>query len=227
MSGKPVVEILAAWIRKKDQIRGLSVGRSVLKLNQFADDLTCYLADRPSLAALLRVLVSFAKGSGLRVNRNKSKIICPGNSTLSTTTCLEGIPVVKEIKILGIWFTADPSEDCRYKLNFRPILERIKHVCHSWSNRSLSIKGKVTVANALLVSLLQYPTASIHTPLRVLKEYSKILQEFIWDGKRSKIAYKTLILPITQGGLKLIDLDTRIQANMLQWIRRIIRGGGK
>lgn len=51
----------------------------------------------------------------------------------------------------------------------------------------------------------------------------RTLQEFIWDGKRPRIAYKTLILPIARGGLKLMDLDIRIQSNYLQWVRRVLR----
>lgn len=136
---------------------------------------------------------------------------------------MEGIPVVEEIKILGIWFRADPSDDDQYRLNFRDPLIKIRHICESWSNRQLSLKGKVTVANSLLVSVLQYPTAVTHTPTRVLKEYSKILKEFIWDGKHPKIAFNTLVLPIDRGGLNLMDLHTRIQTNMLQWVKRVLQ----
>lgn len=86
-----------------------------------------------------------------------------------------------------------------------------------------SLKGKVTVINSLLASLLQYPTSAIYTPQRVVTEYKKIISTFIWNGGSPKIAYKTLILPIERGGLKLMDIESRIQVNILQWIKRLIR----
>lgn len=79
----------------------------------FAWHLTCYLAVKPSLVSLLQVLKAFAKGSGLKINKNKSKIICPADSTLPQSDILKGIPIVQEIKILGIRFKVIPSDDCR------------------------------------------------------------------------------------------------------------------
>lgn len=76
--------------------------------------------------------------------------------------------------------------------------------------------------NSLLASLLQYPTAAIFTPPKVISEYKKIIVNFLWNGKTQKIAYKTLTFPIDRGGLKLMDLGTRIQVNLLQWTKRII-----
>lgn len=84
------------------------------------------------------------------------------------------------------------------------------------------MKGKVTVINSLLASLLQYPTSVIYTPPRVIKEYKKIILSFLWNNKSPKVDYRTLILPIERGGLKLMDLESRIQVNILQWIKRII-----
>lgn len=88
----------------------------------------------------------------------------------------------------------------------------------------MSLKGKVTVANALLISILQYPTSVSFTPDRVIKEYKKIVSDFIWDGKRPKIAHSTLVQTIENGGLKLLDLQIRVDVNILQWVRRMTTG---
>lgn len=88
-------------------------------------------------------------------------------------------------------------------------------------HRNLSLKGKVTVANALLISILQYPTSVSFMPERVVQEYRKITSDFLWDGKRPKIAFTTLIQTVENGGLKLLDLKTRVKVNLLQWARRM------
>lgn len=181
------------------------------------------MRDEESLSNLLRELDKFASFSGLKINKNKSQILCPNNSIYDLHQAIHDIPIVKEAKILGIKFKPACSVQDQYNLNFKEPLRKIRQACQSWSNRNLSIKGKITVANSLLVSLLQYPCAVVPTPARVLNEYRKIITDFIWNRKHPKIAYKTLILPIEQGGLKLIDLPTRLKVTHLQWVKRILR----
>lgn len=106
--------------------------------------------------------------------------------------------------------------------NFRPLLDKARQICGTWTNRSLSIKGKVTVANSLVTSIFQYPCSYIYTPPEVFKEFRSIITSFIWDNKKPKIAFNTLSLPIAEGGLNLIDLETRTQAALLQVLRRIL-----
>lgn len=98
----------------------------------------------------------------------------------------------------------------------------MKNTCKSWNNGTLSLKGKVVVFNALIISLLQYLISNTHTPRRVIPETKKIACEFIWSGKRSKIAYNSLIQSVSDGGLKLMDIEARITASLLSWARRII-----
>lgn len=89
-------------------------------------------------------------------------------------------------------------------------------------HRSLSIKGKVTIANSLVISLFQYPCSYIHTPPEVFKELKSIFTKFLWNNKKPKVAYSTLILPVADGGLNLFDLESRAEAAHVQAIRRII-----
>lgn len=84
------------------------------------------------------------------------------------------------------------------------------------------MKGKVTIANSLITSLFQFPCSYIYTPPEVCKELRKIIVTFLWDGRRPKVAYNTLLIPTSKGGLGLIDLQTRIQAALIQTIRRIL-----
>lgn len=214
-----MAEILAIMIRNNSNIKGLTLQDSTLKLNQFADDLTCFISEPDSLSDLLATLSKFQDWSGLAINRGKSKILQPG---FEDGESLQGIPVVRRIKILGIWFVANDSEEEAYENNFRPILDRIRSICGSWSNRTLSLKGKVTIINSLIASLLQYISLAVHTPSRVFAEYKRLVVKFLWNNKRLKIAYSSLILPTNRGGLKLMDLETRTQVNMIQWIKRVI-----
>lgn len=95
-------------------------------------------------------------------------------------------------------------------------------VCSSWVDRSLSIKGRVTIFNTLITSLIQYILTNTITPQMGVAEVRKIATSFIWAGKKAKIAYSTLIQPISNGGLKVMDLSCRIRVSYLGWIKRIL-----
>lgn len=189
---------MAAHTRQNNAIRGLQLDNDNLKITQFADDSTCVLNSFSSLQPLLFFLSDFAQWSGLTINKEKSMIILPNNA-LSGIKALHGIRVVQKVKILGIWFTRTCTPEEHYHLNFKPQLAKVKGVCDSWSSRTLSVKGKVTLANSLMISLLQYQSSSISTPKRLFKEYRKIITDFIWSGRKPKVAYSTLILPVAQG----------------------------
>lgn len=47
------------------------------------------------------------------------------------------------------------------------------------------------------------------------------MTSFIWSNARSKIAYNTITQSVANGGLKLADLNTRIQVSLLKWVHRI------
>lgn len=133
-----------------------------------------------------------------------------------------GMPIKAKAKILGIWLGVNQSEEFIYEHNFKNILGKIQSVCDSWATRGLSLKGKITVANSLLESLLQYPCSIIFTPKRVFREYKQIISAFIWNGRKPKISHESIIQPIEEGGLKLIDLEVRVQVNLLQWVKLIL-----
>ena len=48
-----------------------------------------------------------------------------------------------------------------------------------------------------------------------------LVQNFLWEGKPSKIAYDTLTLPIEAGGLNLIDFEMKVRSLKLAWVTRL------
>lgn len=129
--------------------------------------------------------------------------------------------MVQQVKILGIVFKRNISDQEQYQANFEPYFTKIKQTCKAWANRILSLKGKIIVIKSLVVSLLQYPCSCTNTPSRVFSEFKKIMLDFIWSAKRSKIAYAVMIQDIDHGGLGLPDLELRVATALTKWIDRI------
>ena len=69
-------EFLAKAIRKNTDIKGLLVKDTEIKLSQYADDTTLILdGSEKSLSEALRILESFEKVSGLRLNSKKTEAL--------------------------------------------------------------------------------------------------------------------------------------------------------
>lgn len=214
------VELMAIMVRNNELINGFTVLGKSTKISQYADDATFLIRDDSSLHHLFHTLDTFSQLSGLRMNRHKSHLLLLGNHK-DPPTSIKGIQVSDKVKILGMIFKPKMEDNEQYLLNFAPRVDKIRQVCGDWMNRNMSLKGKVTLISALLISILQYPCSATFTPIRVLTEFKKIVTDFLWGGKRSKIAYNLMIQDIEQGGLKLPDLETRLQAIHLGLIRRL------
>ena len=96
----------------------------------------------------------------------------------------------ENIVLLGITITM--NENRSVDANFTTLVKAIKNILKQWSRRKLSLKGKITVINALALSLIVYPASVLITPINVLEEINKILYDFLWDGKKPKIAAKIM-----------------------------------
>lgn len=216
------VELLAILVRNSVAVKGILVDQSEFKISQYADDSTFFVRDFHALQSLLDLLNRFTKFSGLAINPRKSHLLLLGNHRHHPTE-FNGIKVVQQVKILGIIFRRRMTDSEQYNLNFQPHLQRIKQICKAWANRDMSLKGKVTLIKSLIISLLQYPCSCTITPPRVFPEFKKIMVDFLWSGKRSKIAYALLIQDIDHGGLNLPDLLDRVSTSLISWIRNLWR----
>lgn len=132
---------MAIMVRNNDNIMGISIGDSQHKISQFADDTTCYVADSASMIPAIDTLELFSRFLRLHINLDKSSIIPIGRVRPTPPPNL-GINVAEKVKILSIWHANGRSVQSHYEWNFRPILEKMRTYCSSWSNRTLSLKGK-------------------------------------------------------------------------------------
>lgn len=215
------VEILGIQIRQEERVKGISVGPCTVKLSQFADDLTAFVADSQSAGVLLDLIDSFGHFSGLRLNRNKTHVLVLGRAR-EPPSDLQGLRVSDKAKILGLWFSADRSPMDHFLWNYKDNLDKARGICDSWFNRDLSMKGKITVVNSLILSLFQFVASNSELPKQVLFEIKRIVVHFIWNKRSPKIAYDTLVQNTGVGGLGLADLELRTTVARLGWIRRLM-----
>jgi hypothetical protein len=68
-----VLEFLARAIRQEEEIKGIQIGKEIVKVTLFADDMVLYLKDhKNSTPKLLDTISSFSNVAGYKTNLQKS-----------------------------------------------------------------------------------------------------------------------------------------------------------
>ena len=90
-----------------------------------------------------------------------------------------------------------------------------------WSQRDLSLKGKIVIVRSLALSQLLYATSVMYVPEDFIIKVDKDIQSFIWNNKPPKIKKSTMISDISQGGLKMPLFSEIVKAHKVMWIKRL------
>ena len=87
--------------------------------------------------------------------------------------------------------------------------------------RFLTLAGKITILKSLMFSKIVFVSFLSSIPDTIVKSLIKLKNDFLWDGKPPKIKHKALIGSYERGGLKDIDIESRIKALRLSWVKRL------
>lgn len=103
-------------------------------------------------------------------------------------------------------------------------LKELERLFESWKKRKLTIFGKTCIINSLAVSRLIYNISILPSPSSdVIKSINKLIFNFIWN-KKDRIKRKTLIGDIKDGGIGIVDIESKIKAIKSSWISYILNG---
>ena len=216
-----VVEIISLKLKQNKNIQGITVNEVTKIVLQFADDLTtATIYDRVSFETQIQVFDEFEKFTGLAVNYDKTEIMRIGSLTNSNAKLYSTLPIKWSdgpIKVLGIWIGNDIKNATEY--NYQLALQSAEKICNVWSNRILTLYGKLQVVNVLIFSQFIYKIRCLPSPsIQCCKKYRSLITKYFWSNGVAKIKYDTLIQEKEKGGIKLADLmyrDKAIKAGIL------------
>ena len=130
-------------------LEGLHHKDLVNLLLQFADDSNLFLLFRNGmLDKVAYALDSIEDQLGLKVNYDKSTVYRIGSLENSKAEMYCQRPVAWDnlpMTMLGVTIHTNLEE--RLKLNFMPLVDRVKGVFDIWSNRNLTLMGQVLIVN--------------------------------------------------------------------------------
>ena len=213
-----VLELYALSIRNNDQIKGIEVDGSEIKLVIFADDMTSFVRDKFSHRTLFDTIDLFSTYSGLNVNHDKTEILLLGKMEVNSSE-LGVNEICKVIKILGVHFTLNHA--LFYKLNFESIEKSLRGLLKSWSWSGLTLLGKIKVIKSFAIPKILYRAVLISNKKEFIKKINTLLYSFVWKGK-DKVKRTAFINPIDKGGLKMPNIESMISAQRLICIKRYL-----
>ncbi|KAJ0926587.1 putative RNA-directed DNA polymerase [Helianthus annuus] len=172
----------------------------------FADDLFLFTrGEVKSVKPVLEGLDRFKKWSGLVPSIPKSTVYFANvadqvkQNILALLSFKEGCLPVRYLGVPLI-STRLMYKDCKV------LVERMENMITHEGNKYLSFAGRLQLIRAVLSSLHVYWASVFILPQRVIKDLEKKMRDFLWSngplGKgKSKVAWKTVCLPASEGGL--------------------------
>ena len=105
------------------------------------------------------------------------------------------------------------------KYNFLDKLHKIKSVLDAWRSWKLTLMGKITIINTLVILQLTYQLSALRAPHQIFfKEFKKLVLDFLWDSKPHRIKYEKVIQGYKNSGLKLVDLKAKEITLKARWL---------
>ena len=189
-------------------------------MTQYADDTTGIFADLPSAKEFLKIVEMFSLSSGLRLNIDKTKGMWLGKDKTKTLTPLGINWPSGPIKLLGLYI--GHNEKDMEVSNFRHKINKVKQLLHAWSDRDLSLIGRILIVKSLAFSQFTNLANLIIFPKHIITELEEIIYKFIWRGKTHKVKKNVLIQDYGSGGCKMEDFQSTLQASQVNWVKRYL-----
>ena len=199
-------------------------------MSQFADDTTLLLdGTQNSLQAALNTIEIFGTYSGLKLNKEKTKVIWIGRKKHDKDK-LVTTPMLKwgttEFELLGIKYCVQLEN--MIAINFERYANTVQQIINHWNKRYLTPLGKITVIKTFIMSKYIHLFSSLPSPSKkYIQKLNTLLFNFLWDNKPDKLKRVQIIQEYSNGGLKMVDLDLFIKSLKITWIRRLIASDDK
>ena len=180
-------EILSRLILNNKDITGIIIDGFEFKLTQF--DTTLLLdGSQHSLRSALSTLEIYGTMSGLKMNKEKTKITWIGRKRFSREKLKVYVNMewgASRFTMLGLDFSINLNEIP--KRNYDKAILKMRTVVKKWNNYYLTPFGKVTIIKTNILSQCIHLLTVIPRSVEFLKEVNAILYNFLWFGKPDKI----------------------------------------
>ena len=143
---------------------------------------------KENIDEVCNTLNEFCNNTGFKINYEKTTLYQIGKNNESIAQIYtRGMKVVTDkINVLGVWISTNKNDLCN--LNYNEIILKTRAILQHWTQRQLSLYGKIIVINSLVASQFVYKMMVLpQMTENLVKQLHKICEEFIWNGRKPKI----------------------------------------
>ena len=106
-------------------------------------------------------------------------------------------------------------------INWDDKILKLKQTLSSWKRRNLTMIGKISIIKTTGLLKLVFSAQNTSISEEKVSEIYSILFKFLWPNKE-RLKRKTLILPMKEGGLNMVDIESFFNSLQARWIHRIV-----
>jgi hypothetical protein len=201
-----------------------------ISILQYADDTIIFMDHDLDKAQNMKLLLcAFEQVSGLKINFHKSELYCFGEAQEATNQYAEMFCC--RIGDFPLTYLGIPIDYRKLSNTDRKrVEERFEKRLNSWKGKHLSIRGKLTLINSVLSSLLMYMMSFFAIPRGVLKKLDYFRSRFFWQQEAKQkyrlAKWSIMCQPKDQGGLGIRDLDSQNIALLSKWLYKLLMTDG-
>ena len=81
--------------------------------------------------------------------------------------------------------------------------------------------GKISIIKTLRISKLVFSAQNTSIPEGKVSENNSILFKLLWPNQK-RLKRKTLILPMVEGGLNMVDIESFLKSLQTRWLDRFV-----
>jgi len=123
------------------------------------------------------------------------------------------------IKILGIHYSY--NKKIQLERNFLRAIVKMENVLKLWRLRNLTLEGKINVFKSLAFSKIIHLALVTSISSDIIEHLNKIQKNFLWKNKTPKIKHETLRKNYEQGGLKSVNIFSKIVSLQCSWVQKL------
>ena len=214
-----VIEVLALQLRKNPNIVGFQVGGEKIISLHYADDAIITIKQNKCFKEVFKDIKDYELASGAKINYGKTKGLWVGKWKDRKDKPIDIEWTNENVKTLGVYFgNNDPA-----KQTFDEIIPKVKKSMDYWKQFRLSTFAKARVIEIFHASRLWYAASFYNIPRTLQEDLQKSFVKYINFPQAQHTVAEIEMKKLRQhGGIKLIDIESKIDAYRTKWLMEII-----
>ena len=185
-----------------------------IKLFQYADVTSVIVNSDHALRSLFSLFERHELASGAKFNVKKSHGLLFGAWKHPDDLPIQLNWSREATTVLGCRIANEES------VNWDDLITKFENQLTLWKQGQLSFRSRALIANVLGLSLFLYQATVFDMPKTIVLKVNKVLFPFVRNKKRKWMSRASVVQPLHQGGLGVVDISQKLLSLRAVWLRR-------